>query len=179
MIDRINHDRGDAEEDSLTAAKILHHLKDWKLYFWALNLMASTLPGYAYSYFKTIILTGMGFTGQESQLLSAPPYILAAAATYFSGWLTDRYHVRGPVIAVHQLLTAVGMLITAYAKANAARYFGVFLGTCFPMSDPLCNLLTGHVQASASCNSAFRAYSLFRRIISPRTRNELLHRPPA
>ncbi len=128
IIDRINHDRGDAEEDPLTAAKILHHLKDWKLYFWAFNLMASTLPGYAYSYFKTIILTGMGFTGNESQLLSAPPYILAAAVTYCSGWLTDRYQIRGPVIAVHQLLTAAGMLVTAYAKSDAARYFGVFLG---------------------------------------------------
>ncbi|RDW58993.1 uncharacterized protein DSM5745_11199 [Aspergillus mulundensis] len=131
VIDRINHDRGDAEEDRLTAAKIVHHLKDWKLYFWAFNLMASTLPGYAYSYFKTIILTGMGFTGNESQLLSAPPYILAAAATYFSGWLTDRYHVRGPVIAVHQLLTAVGMLVTAYGQTNGARYFGVFMGVGF------------------------------------------------
>lgn len=90
--------------------------------------MASTLPGYAYSYFKTIILTGMGFTGNESQLLSAPPYILAAAVTYCSGWLTDRYQIRGPVIAVHQLLTAAGMLVTAYAKSDAARYFGVFLG---------------------------------------------------
>ncbi|KAL2817480.1 major facilitator superfamily domain-containing protein [Aspergillus cavernicola] len=131
VIDRINHDRGDAEEDELSMKKILHHLKDWKLYFWAFNLMASTLPGYAYSYFQTIILTGMGFTGTQSQLLSAPPYILAAAATYFSGWLTDRYHIRGPVIAVHQLLTAVGMLVTAYGKANGARYFGVFLGVGF------------------------------------------------
>ncbi|BCS17334.1 uncharacterized protein APUU_10162A [Aspergillus puulaauensis] len=160
VIDRINHDRGDAEEDPLTAAKILHHLKDWKLYFWAFNLMASTLPGYAYSYFKTIILTGMGFTGKESQLLSAPPYILAAAATYVSGWLTDRYQIRGPVIAVHQVLTAAGMLVTAYAKSNAARYFGVFLGVgflqfCIPgVLAYQANNITSHSKravASATC----------------------------
>ncbi|KAL3480870.1 major facilitator superfamily domain-containing protein [Aspergillus californicus] len=133
VIDRINDDRGDGEEDELTVKKILHHLKDWRLYFWAFNLMASTLPGYAYSYFQTIILAGMGFSGTESQLLSAPPYILAAAVTYFSGWLTDRYQIRGPVIAVHQLLTAVGMIITAYGQVNAARYFGVgFLQFCIP-----------------------------------------------
>jgi hypothetical protein len=35
--------------------RVVHHLKDWKLYVWAFNLMASTLPGYAYSYFKTVI----------------------------------------------------------------------------------------------------------------------------
>ncbi|KAK4864442.1 hypothetical protein LT330_009705 [Penicillium expansum] len=109
IIARINNDSGDAEEDPITMERILHHLKDWKLYVWAFNLMASTLPGYAYSYFKTVILMGMGFSNTQSQLLSAPPYIIAAFFTYLGGWLTDKYQIRGPVIAVHQLLTAVGV----------------------------------------------------------------------
>lgn len=132
VIDRINNDRGDAIEDEVTAARILHHLKDWRLYFWAINLMASTLPGYAYSYFLPIILrAGMGYSVTESQLLSAPPYVLAAILTFISGWLGDRYHIRGPLVAFHQLMTAIGMIITAYGKANAARYFGAFLGIGF------------------------------------------------
>ncbi|KAJ5773402.1 hypothetical protein N7457_008298 [Penicillium paradoxum] len=131
IIARINNDSGDAAEDPITMERVLHHLKDWKLYVWAFNLMASTLPGYAYSYFKTVILKGMGFSTTESQLLSAPPYVLAAFAVYFSGWLTDKYQIRGPVIAAHQLLTAVGMLITAYGGSMGARYFGIFLGVGF------------------------------------------------
>ncbi|KAJ5499850.1 Major facilitator superfamily domain general substrate transporter [Penicillium expansum] len=131
IIARINNDSGDAEEDPITMERILHHLKDWKLYVWAFNLMASTLPGYAYSYFKTVILMGMGFSNTQSQLLSAPPYIIAAFFTYLGGWLTDKYQIRGPVIAVHQLLTAVGMLITAYGGASGARYFGIFMGVGF------------------------------------------------
>jgi hypothetical protein len=129
IIHRINEDRGDAVEDEVTLAKILFHLKDWKLYFWSFNLMASTLPGYAYSYFLPIILRdGMGFSTTQSQLLSCPPYVLAAIMGLVSGWLGDRYKIRGPIIAVHQLITAIGMLITVYGKANAARYFGCFLG---------------------------------------------------
>ena len=129
VIDRINNDRGDAEEDEVTLAKILFHLKDWRLYFWGINLMASTFPGYAYSYFLPVILRlGMGYSRSESQLLSAPPYVLAAIITYTSGWLSDRYHIRGPLIAFHQLVTAAGMLITAFGKSNAVRYFGAFLG---------------------------------------------------
>ncbi|CAG9992241.1 unnamed protein product [Clonostachys byssicola] len=132
VINRLNEDRGDAEKDEVTTAKILHHLKDWKLYFWAFNLMASTLPGYAYSYFLPVILRdGMGFNRAMSQLLSGPPYVLAAIMAVVSGWLGDRYKIRGPIIAVHQILTAAGMLITAYAKGNAARYFGAFLGIGF------------------------------------------------
>lgn len=91
--------------------------------------MASTLPGYAYSYFLPVILKqGMGYTTAQAQLLSAAPYVLAAFVTFTSGWLGDRYHIRGPIIAVHQLLTAVGMLITAYGGSNGVRYFGAFLG---------------------------------------------------
>ncbi|KAJ6138362.1 Major facilitator superfamily domain general substrate transporter [Penicillium samsonianum] len=131
IIARINNDSGDAEEDPITIERVIHHLKDWKLYVWAFNLMASTLPGYAYSYFKTVILMGMGFSNTQSQLLSAPPYIIAAFFTYLGGWLTDKYQIRGPVIAVHQLLTAVGMLITAYGGASGARYFGIFMGVGF------------------------------------------------
>ncbi|KAF1812028.1 retrograde regulation protein 2 [Eremomyces bilateralis CBS 781.70] len=131
-LDRLDADRGDAVEDEITLRKILHHLKDWKLYIWAFNLMSSTLPGYAYAYFLPIILKqGMGFSTSKSQLMSAPPYILAAFITFASGWLSDRYRIRGPVIAVHQILTAVGMLITAFAKNTGARYFGAFLGIGF------------------------------------------------
>ncbi|KAJ5550964.1 hypothetical protein N7461_005662 [Penicillium sp. DV-2018c] len=131
IIDRINNDSGDAHEDPVTWERALHHLKDWKLYVWAFQLMASTLPGYAYSYFKTVIIKGMGFSSTESQLLSAPPYIVAAAFTYLGGWITDKYQIRGPVIALHQLLTAIGMLITAYGGHMGARYFGIFLGVGF------------------------------------------------
>ncbi|KAF6816306.1 hypothetical protein CPLU01_13902 [Colletotrichum plurivorum] len=132
VLARINNDRGDAEEDRVDAATILRHLGDWRLYFWAFNLMASTLPGYAYSYFLPVILrNGMGFSSTEAQLLSAPPYVLAAIMAYVSGWLGDRYRIRGPVVAAHQAITAVGMLVTVYGKANGARYFGAFLGKSY------------------------------------------------
>lgn len=129
VIDRLNNDRGDAEADEITLSKILHHLSDWRLYFWAFNLFASTLPGYAYSYFLPIILkNGMGFSTTQSQLLSAPPYVLAAILCYVSGWIGDRYEIRGPIIIIHQLLTAVGMVLTAFGQSNAVRYFGAYLG---------------------------------------------------
>ncbi|KXJ87239.1 retrograde regulation protein 2 [Microdochium bolleyi] len=132
VVARINADRGDAEEDKVTLSVILGHLRDWRLYIWAFNLMASTLPGYAYSYFLPIILkNGMGFSTTESQLLSAPPNVFAAIMAFASGWLGDRYRLRGPIIAVHQLITAAGMLLTAYGPSNAVRYFGAFLGMGF------------------------------------------------
>ena len=121
-MNRINADRQDAEEDEVTLRVIFHHL------------MASTLPGYAYSYFLPVILReGMGFSTSKSQLLTAPPYAFAAIIALASGWIGDKYKIRGPIIAVHQLLTAVGMLVTVFGKGNAARYFGAYLGTLFQL----------------------------------------------
>ncbi|KAF4959599.1 hypothetical protein FSARC_10685 [Fusarium sarcochroum] len=161
IIARLNSDRGDAVEDKITMAIVLTHLKDWKLYFWAFNLMASTLPGYAYSYFLPIILRdGMGYSRTDSMLLSAPPYILAAVMAMFSGWLGDRLKTRGPIIAIHQLITAAGMLTTAYANTNAVRYFGAFIGVgflqfCVPgVLSFQANNITSHSKravASATC----------------------------
>jgi len=177
VIDRINDDRGDAEEDKVTLSKVLLHLTDWKIYFWSFNLMSSTLPGYAYSYFLPIILRdGMGYSQTQSQLLSCPPYILAAIIGLISGWLGDRWKIRGPIIAVHQVLTAVGMLITVFGKSNAARYFGSFLGT---IADPtlhcIGSVLIHSDQVLDFYNSVFPVFSPFKPTISYPTQSEPLH----
>ncbi|TPX11648.1 uncharacterized protein E0L32_007627 [Thyridium curvatum] len=122
IISRLERDSGNAEEDEVTLYKVLHHLRDWRLYIWAFNLVATTLPGYAYQYFLPIILRdGMGYTGTQAQLLSAPPYVFAAIVCYISGWIGDRFQIRGPIVAVHQALTAIGMLVTVYGKSTGAR----------------------------------------------------------
>jgi MFS family permease len=85
-----------------------------------------------------ILKKGMGYSTTQSQLLSAPPYILAAIMAFASGWLGDRLRVRGPIIAVHQGITAVGMILTAFGPNNAVRYFGAFLGMLFPLTMTYC-----------------------------------------
>ncbi|OBS15998.1 hypothetical protein FPOA_13273 [Fusarium poae] len=161
VIARLNLDRGDAEEDEVTFSKILFHLRDWRLYIWTFNMIATTLPGYAYSYFLPIILReGMGFSVTQSQLLSAPPYVLAACFVCLLAWFSDRQHLRGPIIAALQIITAVGMIITVYGGSNGARYFGAFLSMgalqpCVPLILTFqANNITSHSKravASATC----------------------------
>lgn len=73
-VSRINKDRKDVEIDPFTWRKVLVHAKDPKVYgfacmFFLLNLVSTSL-----SYFLPIILqSGMGFSENESILLSAPP----------------------------------------------------------------------------------------------------------
>lgn len=127
VLARINQDRGDAEEDAVTRAKILHHLGDWKLYFWAFNLLASAVPGYALVFFMPIILRdGMGFSTADSMLLMAPPSGSALILALAAAWAGDRYKIRGPIVAFCQLMSAVGLLVLVYSTSNGAKLFGGF-----------------------------------------------------
>lgn len=67
---------------------------------------------YSMSYFLPIILrSGMGFDLVESQCLVAPPYAFTAIYMYAVGWLGDKYHVRGPIVALNALVAVVGLPI--------------------------------------------------------------------
>ncbi|KAI6361176.1 hypothetical protein MCOR25_006547 [Pyricularia grisea] len=132
ILDRINQDRGDAEADSVTRAKILHHLADWKLYFWAFNLLASTMPSYALVFFMPIILRdGMGFSTANSMLLMTPPAGLALILALAAAWVGDKYKMRGPIVAFFQLMSAVGLLVMTYSSSNGAKCFGAFWSSSF------------------------------------------------
>lgn len=132
VLERINADRGDAEQDEITKSKVLHHLKDWKLYAWMLLLFSSVVPGFSYNFFTPLILSqGMGFSRQQSLLMTAPPFVFAAIATFTSSLISDKYRLRGPVFVFHHTCCIAGMFLTAYVKNPAARYFGVFLGKSY------------------------------------------------
>ena len=50
-------------------------------------------------YFLSIILqNGMGYTVAMSQIMSFPPYVLAAAWMFERAWVADRYRKRGLII---------------------------------------------------------------------------------
>jgi len=63
-----------------------------------------------------------------SNLLAAPPVVVAVISALVFAYLSDKFHLRGPFIAVQCLMVIVGLMITAYHKDHRAKYFGIFLG---------------------------------------------------
>lgn len=61
VAQRIDTDRGDAKPDPLTMERFLFHLKDFKLWAFALMFMSTTMPAYALSYFSPVIVLSMGY----------------------------------------------------------------------------------------------------------------------
>jgi hypothetical protein len=83
---------------------------------------------YAFAYFTSLILRGMGHSTNMVFLLSAPPAITAIPYSDITSWLSDKYKLRAPFVAFQAITCITGLMLTAYHPSNSIRYFGVYLG---------------------------------------------------
>ncbi|TFK74582.1 MFS general substrate transporter [Pluteus cervinus] len=159
ILDRIQEDRGDSEPDRITVRKFVRHLSDWKLWAYAIMYFCATVPAYAFGYFITLILRGMGWSVTASLLLvrilvfvpssltfalqSTPPYIVSAIWVVATSWLSDKYQQRAVFIALQTICTIIGLSLTAYVRQLGWRYGGFFFG----------------IAGSAGCIAGLLAYS--------------------
>jgi hypothetical protein len=129
---RIDRDRGDAVVDSLDFQKVLHHLRDWKLWEWAWLYLLNNVVTYSFGFFLPIILSGdMGYSTTMAQILSFPPYVAAAPWMLSTAWFADRYRKRGLVLIFNASAAIVGVAMMGFIRSSpGARYAGVFLGVC-------------------------------------------------
>lgn len=103
-------------------------LKDWKTWLYAVMYMGCLCPLYCFSLFLPTILLGMGYTGTKAQLLSVPPYAVAATLTVIVGWVADRTKWRGYCNMVVSLIGCVGFAMLLASSNVNIQYAGTFLG---------------------------------------------------
>ncbi|KAK3718588.1 hypothetical protein LTR37_005092 [Vermiconidia calcicola] len=129
-VSRIQKDRKDVQAEPFTWVEVLRHAKDLKVYgfaclFFLLNLVSTSL-----SYFLPIILqSGMGFGENEAILLSAPPYYYAVIPVVITSVVSDRYHIRGPVITFNCICLIIGFCMLGFTDQVTIRYIGTYLAT--------------------------------------------------
>ncbi|EXJ91890.1 hypothetical protein A1O3_00440 [Capronia epimyces CBS 606.96] len=126
--DRLQQDRGDAEYTKITPKHVIATLGKWQLWVYSLQFMCAGIGVYAFAYFTPLILQGLGFTTTKVYLLSAPPNIAAIFYAFGLSYLADHLKLRAPFVALHSIVTIVGLMLVEYCKNNSVRYFGVFLG---------------------------------------------------
>ena len=129
ILARIDRDRGDAVVDKLTWATVRFHLRDWKIWEFAWLYLLNNVVSYSWGYFLPIILRNdMKYSVAMSQIMSFPPYVLAAAWMFATAWVADRYRKRGLIIIFNCSWAIIGACMMAFLKNPDARYAGVFLG---------------------------------------------------
>ncbi|EPQ27379.1 uncharacterized protein PFL1_04918 [Pseudozyma flocculosa PF-1] len=128
ILTRIQRDRGDAEADPLTMAKLRKYALDIKPWIYGIMFMNTTLPTYAYAFFLPVILRGMGYSIRDTFLLGAAPYCVAMVMAFGFALISDRFFTRIPVIVTQCLLTIVGLAMLFDTTNKNVMLAGAFLG---------------------------------------------------
>lgn len=83
---------------------------------------------YAFSLFTPTIISGLGYSGTTANLLSVPPYAVAAVATVTIGLIADRTQQRGLCNIGMSLFGIVGFAMLIGSADPGIQYAGVYLG---------------------------------------------------
>ncbi|TLS21292.1 uncharacterized protein PpBr36_10305 [Pyricularia pennisetigena] len=84
------------------------------------------VPLYSFSLFLPTIIFGMGYTSTTAQLLTAPPNMTGFVSVIVCSYLSDRFKVRGPLIAGGTVLGIIGYTMLLASERNPVKYAGTF-----------------------------------------------------
>lgn len=123
-----------AEHEEFKIEYLWAALKDWKTYAGMLIYMGPLMPLYAFSTFLPSIIQSMSFTDKthiiKNQLLSVPPYAVAAILTVAVGFASDRTKKRGIYNMGCAFVGIIGFIMLMATTNPAVQYAGTFLGAC-------------------------------------------------
>ncbi|PIL23422.1 MFS general substrate transporter [Ganoderma sinense ZZ0214-1] len=101
--------------------------KDWRLYAAGVMYFGANCALASISAFLPTIIKTFGYTNARAQLLTVPPYAVAAVFLCLNSYVSDRLQSRGPFVAGVSALAAVGYVILLAVPENVhARYFATF-----------------------------------------------------
>ncbi|KAI1288624.1 major facilitator superfamily transporter [Xylaria venustula] len=129
---RRGQDPDSYHEKHFDLGALIQVIKDWKMYLLVLGNWSNAVPNYALKFTLPAIITSMGFTSSNAQLLTVPPYAAGAISAYAISVFADKFHWRMPFIVGPQTAVIVGFVIlfvkAADIKNNIALcYFAVVL----------------------------------------------------
>ncbi|KAI1075323.1 high-affinity nicotinic acid transporter [Whalleya microplaca] len=99
-------------------------IADWKIYIHMLICMAGFCPVYSFSLFLPTIIKNMGYSANNAQLMSVPPYVFACIFTIAASWFADRYRQRGAFLLGSQLVAILGFALLAGSDSPTVQYTG-------------------------------------------------------
>lgn len=105
-------------------------IKDWKIYVHMLLTFGIYTPLYSISLFLPTIVKGMGYTNEDSQLMSVPPYVAACAVTVVCGYVADKQQRRGIYMAGCCIVAMIGFILLLSTDRPKIHYLGCFFIAC-------------------------------------------------
>lgn len=129
VIRRLKQDQqSSAEHEEFKMKYVWMAVKDYKMWLGMLIYMGCDMPLYAFSLFLPSIITQMGYTSTRAQLLSVPPYAVAAVLTVVIGFVADRTRQRGLCNIATSLVGIAGFAMLLGSSSPHVKYAGTFIG---------------------------------------------------
>lgn len=126
------------ETQDLKWKYVVQGLTDWQVWLGVLINWATACTIYGMSYFLPQIVSQLGYTGQQANLLTIPVYVCAAILTVSLCWYSDRVKKRSIFIMclLGGMFTGFIFAIAGSASGNVPGlvYAGCFIATacCYP-----------------------------------------------
>ncbi|KAG1739003.1 major facilitator superfamily domain-containing protein [Suillus lakei] len=118
---------GDDKSDAFSWTEVIRCCQSIHVWLLApvLFFLGTTLYGLAY--FEPTIVAGLGYTGNQAQLMSAPPYAVAFVVSMITAVISDRYKCRGYMLIFFSVCNLVGFIMFYASTSNHVRYGSLFL----------------------------------------------------
>ncbi|KAI0676438.1 MFS general substrate transporter [Trametes maxima] len=111
----------------INKAHIYAAFKDWRIYAAGVLYFGANCALASISAFLPTIITTFGYTNALAQLLTVPPYAVAAVYLCLNSYASDRLQSRGLFTAAASALAGIGyVLLLSVPSNNHVRYFATF-----------------------------------------------------
>lgn len=105
----------------------MHAIKDWKIWVHMFITIGVYTPLYSVSLFLPTIVSSLGYTNNDSQLMTVPPYVVACVFCIGANYAADRHGQRGLYMIAFNLIAIVGFVMLIVSEDNKVKYIGCFL----------------------------------------------------
>jgi MFS family permease len=123
---RLQEDHGHLSND-FDMKYVWQAIGDWKIYIFMFICMAGFCPIYSFALFLPTIIKNMGYSANDAQLMSVPPYVCACFFTIAASWYADRVRKRGIFMLGFQLVAIAGFSMLAATGKPSVQYAGTVL----------------------------------------------------
>ena len=154
---RLEHNSDATRNEGFTWDNVLHAMQDPKVWLYGLGFHTMSLPLYTLSLFLPTIITELGYTAAQAQLLTVPPYAAAFILTLSVAVASEKLKMRAPFIMGSSCLAIIGYIILLTSRKPEVSYggtifaaAGIYPATAIVLSWPANNVSGQTKRATAN-----------------------------
>merc|ERR1712000_750471 len=118
FVKRRLHEDTDGLSTAFKKKFVLQSFLDWRTWAFSFMYIGALMPVYSFSLFSPTLVANLGYVAATAQLLSVPPYVLAALTTVAAGFLSDRSQKRGIYVLGFSIIGMIGFILCIAAPAD-------------------------------------------------------------